>query len=128
MGTPRSAGGSGSVPQPVQLLLAALIGCEQATAHFLAGKLRLPPIRRIDFHIQAERDEWGSMIPPVHLPPAQPSQLQRIWGTATVVTSASAADVQRLASMVKLRCPVASMIIASGCKLEVEWVRKDDVS
>ena len=33
----------------MQLLLAALVGCEQATAKFVAMKMRVPPIRRIQF-------------------------------------------------------------------------------
>ena len=31
------------------MLLGALVGCEQATATFVAAKMRLPPIRRIEF-------------------------------------------------------------------------------
>ncbi|OLP92801.1 hypothetical protein AK812_SmicGene25346 [Symbiodinium microadriaticum] len=121
--TPTSAGGTGTAPQPVQLLLAALVGCEQATAHFLATKLRLPPIRRIEFDIHAERDEWGSLSPPVAEPPAALSRLQRITGTATVFTDASEEQVRAVAAGVKLRCPVASMIIDSGCELDVRWVK-----
>ena len=62
--TPRSAGGTNSAPQPVQLLLSALVGCEQATAHFLARKLKMD-LDSIEFSIEAQRDEWGSMASPV---------------------------------------------------------------
>ncbi|CAE7237350.1 unnamed protein product, partial [Symbiodinium pilosum] len=124
--TPTSAGGTGTAPQPVQLLLAALVGCEQATAHFIATKLRLPPIRQIRFDIHAERDEWGSLAPPVKQPPPTLSRLQRITGTATVFTDASEADVRAIAAGVKLRCPVASMIIDSGCELDVHWVKASE--
>ncbi|CAJ1374910.1 unnamed protein product [Effrenium voratum] len=124
--TPPSAGGTGSAPQPVQLLLAALVGCEQATAHFVATKMRLPPIRRIEFDVQAERDEWGSMQPPIHQAPPSVSRVQRIWGVARVHTDASGAQVAAVAEAVKSRCPVASMIIASGCELDVRWVKADE--
>ncbi|CAE7335455.1 unnamed protein product [Symbiodinium natans] len=124
--TPTSAGGTGTAPQPVQLLLAALVGCEQATAHFIATKLRLPPIRRIEFDIHAERDEWGSLAPPVKEPPPALSRLQRITGKAVVFTDASEPEVQAIAAGVKLRCPVASMIIESGCELDVRWVKAEE--
>ena len=47
--TPKASGGIGAAPQPVQLLLAALVGCEQATAHFLARKLKTGKLEKIDF-------------------------------------------------------------------------------
>eukprot|EP00930_Biecheleria_cincta_P088856 TRINITY_DN78116_c0_g1_i1.p1 TRINITY_DN78116_c0_g1~~TRINITY_DN78116_c0_g1_i1.p1 ORF type:complete len:172 (+),score=36.90 TRINITY_DN78116_c0_g1_i1:84-599(+) len=120
--TPSAAGGTGSAPQPVQLLLASLAGCEQATAHFVAAKLRLSaPIRKIDFDIRAERDEWGSMAPPIQKDPEVASRLQRIWGTATVFTDATEEEVAKVAAAVKVRCPVANMVLASGCKLDVMW-------
>eukprot|EP00434_Breviolum_minutum_P003761 symbB.v1.2.003311.t1/scaffold182.1/size414077/24 len=121
--TPKSAGGSGTAPQPVQLLLGALVGCEQATAKFVAAKMRLPAIRRIEFEIQAERDEWGSLAPPIQEPPLEPSRLQRIWGTAHVYSDASADEIAAVAEAVKKRCPVASMVIESGCELDVRWVK-----
>eukprot|EP00435_Cladocopium_sp_Y103_P059478 s303_g21.t1 len=121
--TPKSAGGSGTAPQPVQLLLGALVGCEQATATFVAAKMRLPPIRRIEFHVQAERDEWGSLAPPIHAAPPELSRLQRIWGTAHVYSDATADQIAAIAEAVKRRCPVASMVIESGCELDVRWVK-----
>jgi uncharacterized OsmC-like protein len=38
--TPKRMGGQDTAPEPVDLMLAALIGCEQATAHFVAMKMR----------------------------------------------------------------------------------------
>eukprot|EP00931_Biecheleriopsis_adriatica_P109236 TRINITY_DN83509_c0_g1_i1.p1 TRINITY_DN83509_c0_g1~~TRINITY_DN83509_c0_g1_i1.p1 ORF type:complete len:188 (-),score=27.61 TRINITY_DN83509_c0_g1_i1:182-745(-) len=124
--TPIAAGGKATAPQPVQLLLAALVGCEQATANFVAAKMRLPAIRRIEFDIHAERDEWGSMAPPIRQSPQQVSRLQRIWGTATVFTDASESEVAEIAAAVKQRCPVANMVIASGCQLEVQWQKGEE--
>ncbi|CAK9069649.1 unnamed protein product [Durusdinium trenchii] len=106
--TPKSTGGSGTAPQPVQLLLAALVGCEQATAKFVAMKMRVPPIRRIQFELHAERDEWGSLAGPIDQHPLQPSRLQRIWGTAHVYSDANASQIRAISEAVKKRCPVAS--------------------
>ncbi|CAK9081723.1 132 kDa protein [Durusdinium trenchii] len=124
--TPKSTGGSGTAPQPVQLLLAALVGCEQATAKFVAMKMRVPPIRRIQFELHAERDEWGSLAGPIDQHPLQPSRLQRIWGTAHVYSDANASQIRAISEAVKKRCPVASMVIESGCELDVRWVKADE--
>ena len=97
---------------------------ETATSQFIARKLRMP-LNRIDFDIHAERNEWGSMHLPVDEEPDVASRLHRIWGVARVHTTASQADVDELARLVKIRCPLASMVILSGCKLEVEWVKAD---
>ena len=38
--TPKLSGGMDTAAQPVELLLAALVGCETATAHFVARGVR----------------------------------------------------------------------------------------
>ena len=38
--TPKLSGGADAAAQPVELLLAALVGCETATAHFVARGVR----------------------------------------------------------------------------------------
>jgi hypothetical protein len=53
-----------------------------------------------------------------------PSHLQRISGKVHVYTNSSQAAVDELALHVHNRCPVASMIEASGCVLNVEWVKE----
>ena len=50
--TPPSGGGKDTAPQPVETLLAALIGCEGATADFVARMLRTK-IRSIDFELRS---------------------------------------------------------------------------
>ena len=119
--TPKTAGGGGSAPQPVQLLLSALVGCEQATAHFLARKLRMGSVDSIDFGIKARRDEWGSMASPVDQDAGAVSRLQRISGFAHVHGSISEEEVATLGELVHVRCPVANMVVASGCQLEIAW-------
>ena len=118
--TPKSAGGLGGGAQPVQLLLSSLVGCEQATAHFLARKLRMK-LEKIEFNIEAQRDEWGSMARPVDAEAGAVSRLQRIWGSAFVHGDMSDEQVAQLAALVHVRCPVANMVTASGCELEIVW-------
>ena len=122
---PVLSGGCNEGPQPVELLLHALIGCETATAAFLARKLWHPKdihLSRIDYDIWAERDEQGSISAPYDSPPKISSRILRIGGTASLTTSATNNDIQVLKHMVHLRCPVASTLLASGCLIEIEWV------
>ena len=122
--TPTPMGGSGRAPQPVQLVLTALAGCEQATARFVARHCR-PRINiaHIEFDIQGERDQRGAVTLPLDIEelPA-PARLMRIWGTAVVFGSdASEQQVHLLGDEVHRRCPVANMISLSGCELSIDW-------
>mmetsp|Transcript_17243 Transcript_17243/g.30792 ORF Transcript_17243/g.30792 Transcript_17243/m.30792 type:complete len:236 (-) Transcript_17243:83-790(-) len=122
--TPKSMGGTNNSAQPVYHLLAALVGCETATAHFVARQMRIR-IRGVAFDIKARRDQRGA----IHLPlnaiddfPV-PSYLQVVEGQAAVDTDASQEQIDELAHQVHRRCPIASMLIASGCRLDIRWVK-----
>lgn len=138
---PKLMGGKNEGPQPVELLLASLAGCELVTAQFIARNMRpRVTIDRIDFDMHASRDQRGAMgsLPIVVTSTSKqdeessfrssssssllpPSRLERIWGTAMVHTSASSAELAMLAKEVKERCPIANMVILSGCTLEIEF-------
>ena len=123
---PVAMGGRNEGPEPVELLLASLCGCELVTAQFIARNMKpRVTIDHIDFDICASRDSRGALTLPMstdtELPP---SRLQRIWGTATLQTSATDEEVRVLAAEVKRRCPVANMVELSGCALEIEFKKK----
>ncbi|OQR84318.1 OsmC-like protein [Achlya hypogyna] len=122
---PVRMGGTDSAPQPVELFLTSLCGCELATAQFVARHMtpRLT-IEKIEFSIHAVRDPAGALTLPLSSP-APPARLERIWGTATVFTSASQVQVDELSEHVKQRCPVANMAVLSGCKLDIKWRQMD---
>lgn len=142
---PKKMGGKDTAPQPVETLLAALIGCTQATALFVGRHLQ--PERlvldRLEFDLTASRDERGAIQLPLlgrtddddddenenestTSRARIPSRLQQVKGTVTVY----AVKNQRIApEALKLlkeeteeRCPVANMMIASGCRMDVDWV------
>jgi len=121
---PRYMGGGGAAPQPVQLLLSALAGCEAATANYVAGRMRLR-LRRIEFSLSAWRDQRGALGLPIEDDPPQPSMLRAVCGTARVDTDASQAQLDVLAHQVHKRCPIASMMAASGCEVDVRWVKAE---
>merc|ERR1719443_1036734 len=76
-------GGRDGDPQPVELLLAALVGCEQATAAFAARHME-PRLRLegIDFAYEAERDPRGATALPLGAPPPAPARLLAVTGVA----------------------------------------------
>mmetsp|Transcript_12179 Transcript_12179/g.49027 ORF Transcript_12179/g.49027 Transcript_12179/m.49027 type:complete len:231 (+) Transcript_12179:55-747(+) len=136
--TPTRDGGDDSGPEPVETLLAALVGCEQATAHFVARMLRVR-IDAIEFDVRAERDARGATHRPLTDAAPVSAAPSRIWGTARVRVgagiadapggqrraaprAATADDVETIGRIVHQRCPVASMVQRSGCRLEIAWV------
>ena len=133
-GLPAKQGGDDSAPQPVEMLLAALLGCKTATAHFVARHAWPRPhnkIERMTFvDVVAERDERGALSLPLHKPPPVTAALVRVSGTCLVVPSTGAnihdEDVRLLGHEVERRCPVAAMFHASGCEMNIQWVLDRD--
>jgi uncharacterized OsmC-like protein len=133
-------GGTDSAPQPVETLLAALLGCTQATAIFVGRHLK-PRIliERLEFvDIVAERDERGALSLPIDVDPSVPARLQKITGTIQVYTrrtqtkkkkeeappplALSQEQLDMLSRQTELRCPVANMMMASGCEMNIQWI------
>ena len=122
---PKAMGGADEAPQPVELLLAALVGCEQATAAYVARHMS-PRFRLkyVHFSVVGERDDRGATALPVHEPAPCPARLSRVTGEAVVHVRGPAetqARVDELARLVKSRCPVADTLRAAGTELEVRW-------
>lgn len=116
-------GGANLAPQPVETLLAALIGCTQATALFVGRQLGVV-IDKMEFDISAGRDERGALQLPIDQTPSMPSRLQEISGTVQVYTAdvLSKETLHVLKEQTETRCPVANMVVASGCQMNVEWI------
>jgi len=122
---PKSMGGEDAAPQPVELVLAALVGCEQATAAYVARHMS-PRFRLkyVHFSVVGERDDRGATALPVHEPAPCPARLSRVTGEAVVHVRGPAetqARVDEPARLVKSRCPVADTLHAAGTELDVRW-------
>ena len=130
---PKTMGGTDSAPQPVEHLLAALLGCAQATAVFV-GRNMTPRllIDRIEFEIGAYRDARGALQQPIEETPDIPARLQYVSGTARVFfkgkTPVSSEQLHLLGEQTEARCPVANMMMASGCKMDIQWIQGNDKS
>jgi len=125
---PQKMGGKDTAPQPVELLLAALIGCTQATSIYV-GRMMKPRllIDRIEFDIQAYRDERGALELPIDTVPSIPARLQCVSGTVKVYFKkngmyVSDEELSILSEQTEARCPVANMMYASGCSMDIKWI------
>ena len=123
---PIKMGGKDTSPQPVELLLASLIGCTQATAIYV-GRMMKPRllVDKIEFDLTACRDERGALALPIDKAPPIAARLESISGTVKVYFKKGVNPTQNefliLKEQTEARCPVANMIHASGCKTDIEW-------
>ncbi|KAL3796283.1 hypothetical protein HJC23_008603 [Cyclotella cryptica] len=124
---PIKMGGRDEAPQPVEHLLAALIGCTQATAVYV-GRMMKPRliIERIEFDLEGFRDERGALELPIEQVPSIPARLELITGVVKMHfkkgITPSAEQLMTLKEQTEARCPVASMMLASGCKMDISWI------
>eukprot|EP00182_Erythrolobus_australicus_P000461 CAMPEP_0185834850 /NCGR_PEP_ID=MMETSP1353-20130828/6385_1 /TAXON_ID=1077150 /ORGANISM="Erythrolobus australicus, Strain CCMP3124" /LENGTH=201 /DNA_ID=CAMNT_0028533359 /DNA_START=41 /DNA_END=646 /DNA_ORIENTATION=+ len=135
---PRSSGGTNTAAEPVELLLSALIGCESATAAFVARNMRPRMMfHGLRAHYTAHRDQRGALgalpITDAHSFPPERTGLARVSGEVIVflaVHPTASQEIrpeteQRLRTLEQqthARCPVASMLRASGCDMSgIRW-------
>eukprot|EP00559_Dactyliosolen_fragilissimus_P000380 CAMPEP_0184873884 /NCGR_PEP_ID=MMETSP0580-20130426/42083_1 /TAXON_ID=1118495 /ORGANISM="Dactyliosolen fragilissimus" /LENGTH=228 /DNA_ID=CAMNT_0027376825 /DNA_START=64 /DNA_END=747 /DNA_ORIENTATION=+ len=132
---PKSMGGNNQAPQPVEYLLASWIGCTQATAVFVGRNMRPKRINidRLEFEIEAYRDERGALSEiPIDMDSKIPqisSRLQKVEGKIIVHLKGKEKEKLRLnddelcllREHTEARCPIANMMIASGCIFDVSW-------
>ncbi|KAL4484364.1 hypothetical protein ABPG74_019541 [Tetrahymena malaccensis] len=118
-------GGNETGPSPVELLLSALVGCQNIVSRMVAKNLGFN-INEISFDITAERDHRGICTQPMTEDAPVTSGLFRIYGTATVDTDGSQEQLTQVSEIVKKRSPVARMIVDSGCKIEIEWKKLNE--
>jgi len=136
---PKNMGGDDSAPQPVEHLLAAFAGCAQATAIYV-GRRMVPrlAVAGLDFELEATRDQRGALVEPIEKVPNIPSRLMKVKGTVTIrlmpdrrsgaIRSPTSEEMAMLAQQTELRCPVANMMLASGCKFDIDWVDRSSVA
>ncbi len=149
---PKYMGGGDTAAQPVETLLVAWMGCTQATASFVGRQILMERARSqgerrrartevvLEFdNIEAFRDERGALDLPIRQTPIVPSRLQRITGTikvsllpavigksedASTKTILDPEELETLKEQTEIRCPIANMIVESGCAMDVEWVQE----
>lgn len=97
---PRKLGGNDTAPNPVELLLAALGGCQEIVYRAFAAVLGIE-IDSIEVHAKGHLDLHGFLgLAEV------PAGFSNISFTTKIVSPASAESIRQLAALVEKHCPV----------------------
>jgi len=103
---PRELGGNDTAPNPVELLLAALGGCQEIVYRAFAAVLGIE-IERIEIHAKGHLDLHGFLGLSENVPPG----FNAISFTTRIVSPASAESISQLAALVEKHCPVQDTLV-----------------
>lgn len=104
---PRELGGNDTAPNPVELLLAALGGCQEIVYRAFAAVLGIE-INSIEVHAKGYIDLHGFLgLAEV------PAGFTNISFTTRIVSTASPESIGQLAALVEKHCPVQDTLIRS---------------
>lgn len=105
---PRELGGNDTAPNPVELLLAALGGCQEIVYRAFAAVMGIE-IERIEVHAKGHLDLHGFLGLSESVPPG----FNAISFTTRIVSSASPESIKQLAALVEKHCPVQDTLVRS---------------
>jgi hypothetical protein len=101
--------------------------------------MEVPLVRQVKSERRV-RPERGALSLPIETDPSVPARLQKITGTIQVYTrrtqtknkkeeapplpplALSQEQLDMLSRQTELRCPVANMMMASGCEMNIQWI------
>ncbi|GBG78583.1 hypothetical protein CBR_g27808 [Chara braunii] len=114
---PVKLGGRDLGPDPMSMLLASLLGCEQYVVDLAAKDLSMD-IHSVAYEVQGDYDVRGFLGDE-----GVPSHFQRLRIKASVITKESEEKLAELARIVQKRCPVSDLFQAAGIDLQVKFVK-----
>lgn len=104
---PRELGGNDTAPNPVELLLAALGGCQEIVYRAFAAVMGIE-IQSIEVHAKGYLDLHGFLgLAEV------PAGFTNISFTTRIVSTASPESISQLAALVEKHCPVQDTLMRS---------------
>merc|ERR1712226_755736 len=116
---PAKMGGNDKGPNPMQMCLASLVACNQATANAANQSLKLP-IEKITYKSSGSFDARGFMgtadVPPQYTRVSVAAKVH-----PKVDSDVTEQQVAELAALVKKRCPVEALFRQAGVELDVSW-------
>ena len=115
MDQPEAAGGTGKGPNPMELLLAALVGCEVVTMVQVAREMEF---QFSGFHceVEGDMDLRGFMGAP-----GVCRYYCGLRGTVTVETDESQERLDMVRDQVESRCPVYTLLEDAGVPMDLTW-------
>ncbi len=116
---PVEDGGSNTGPNPMQLFIASLAGCQNEQAQVVAEELTLN-ITQIDIKVEIDLDLSGFMGTSDH----SNGSYKHVRLEALVTGEVTDEQVKTLGQKVDDRCPILALLRTSGCKINSDWSKK----
>ena len=113
---PIEDGGSNTGPNPMQLFIASLAGCQNEQAQVVADELSLN-ISQIDIKVEIDLDLSGFMGKSDN----SNGSYKNVRLEATVLGEVTDLQVKDLGQKVDDRCPILALLRTSGCKINSSW-------
>ena len=119
MDEPIEDGGTNTAPNPMQLFIASLAGCQNEQAQVVADELSLN-INEIDIKLEIDLDLSGFM--------GESDNSNESYKTvrldAVVLGNVTNEQVKVLGQKVDKRCPILGLLRSSGCEIKSNWSKK----
>ena len=116
---PVEDGGSNTGPNPMQLFIASLAGCQNEQAQVVAEELTMN-ITQIDIKVEIDLDLSGFMGTSDH----SNGSYKHVRIEALVTGEVTDEQVKTLGQKVDDRCPILALLRTSGCKINSDWSKK----
>lgn len=116
---PVEDGGSNSGPNPMQLFIASLAGCQNEQAQVVADELSLN-ISQIDIKVEIDLDLSGFMGESDN----SNGSYKNVRLEAVVLGEVTDLQVEILGKKVDDRCPILGLLRTSGCNIKSNWSKK----
>ncbi len=113
---PVEDGGSNTGPNPMQLFIASLAGCQNEQAQVVADELSLN-ITQIDISAEIDLDLSGFMGMSDH----SNGSYKNVRLEALVTGNVTDEQVKALGQKVDDRCPILALLRTSGCAIQSSW-------
>lgn len=116
---PVEDGGSNTGPNPMQLFIASLAGCQNEQAQVVADELSLS-ITQIDIKLEIDLDLSGFMGTSDN----SNGSYKNLRLEASVLGDVTNEQVKNLGQKVDDRCPILALLRTSGCEIESSWRKR----
>ncbi|MDB9862658.1 OsmC family protein [Litorivicinus sp.] len=115
---PDTLGGTNTAPSPLEMTLAALVGCDGVIIHGVATAMNFDYVG-VDLRCESQIDVRG----PKGVPGIRP-YFEELSLEITIFTDESDERLLKLSKNVEFRCPVMNLFSAAGVEMNVSWIRK----
>jgi uncharacterized OsmC-like protein len=113
---PLEDGGSNTGPNPMQLFIASLAGCQNEQSQVVAEELSVN-ITQVDINVEIDLDLSGFMGTSDN----SNGSYKNVRLNAIVSGELTNEQVKTLGQKVDDRCPILGLLRTSGCKIESNW-------